>query len=450
MIFKKTDLIEERLKYEGSSLIILNTFKRLNGKNTKFIFIMGDVEGFLSFYCAPNLKLMKKIKIECGSEIWCIKSYWIDKKTQIIFVGSILGYIYAYKIEFELIINSNNEIEDVKEILVDMIWKQNARDMITNIELEDINQDGKYELIITSMDNTLRVLDPLNGDLLWGQVFQSGISSIGIVEEKNKENSTIIKKYLVAGALDGSIRIFDAINGGLYKFTQLPNNIRDIAVYKSILICACDDFNLYFLEISNNLNNLNKNESVATKVSKQKNNFQIKTICRVKCTAYPWFLKIYNEKLLFTTYSFNFMEGMVEKQENQIPSIQIIDLDKFLIIKEEKNIEQKPNIAAVAFLKNTLIKKDNINVQNLTPLIEANVFRHIFLKKHNKDRYFTVATTGKSIFCFDLEKNKIIKILDTKGIPNAVQFLKIDADHGYLTYLDDEKILKIVEIQNKI
>ena len=75
-------------------------------------------------------------------------------------------------------------------------------------EIFDINQDGNSEIIVSSLDKTLRVLKPENGEFIWGQIFLSGITTfeIGKID--------ILKDHVIAaGAADGSLRVFNGSNG---------------------------------------------------------------------------------------------------------------------------------------------------------------------------------------------------------------------------------------------
>ncbi len=53
-------------------------------------------------------------------------------------------------------------------------WSHNFNSSISGILLSDVNNDKNDELIVYSLDKTLKVLNPIDGRLVWGQVFDLG------------------------------------------------------------------------------------------------------------------------------------------------------------------------------------------------------------------------------------------------------------------------------------
>ena len=408
---------ELKLENSGTNLQIIE----FNEKNSIVLIIIADEEGFLNFYSLNEkfeLKKLHKFQLECKSEIWQMKYLKINKNEYLIYIGSAAGGIYAYKIKFDFKLNENDS-----QLIngIELTWKQKANDMITKMEIKDLNNDEQLRLIVTSLDNTIRVLNPYNGDLIWGQIFQSGVTTFTITESLNYlklNQNDICRKFIIASSIDGSLRVFRGDNGELINFIQLPNNIREILIYKTILICACDDFNVYFIKFEPN-NKLN-------------------IIYKIFFNAYPWILKINNNKLIIFTYSFNFMEGIIEKISDQIPSIKIIELNKLLY----KNM----NFECI------LTNIEKINAQTVLSIEDIKYFNKINLEDNNNEKlfetlskYLIVATTEKKIYLLNIETSQLLDISTSDGIINDMNLIFFTKKF-YLIYIDDEKFFKIIEL----
>ena len=91
-----------------------------------------------------------------NESIWCARVY----KGRL-FIGGLDGLLRVFKC--------------TKDYHLEADWAQQFGGSISGILLEDINGDGNAELIVYSLDKTLRVLNPNSGSYVWGQVFAQGI-----------------------------------------------------------------------------------------------------------------------------------------------------------------------------------------------------------------------------------------------------------------------------------
>lgn len=397
------NVFSKKMKNPGCSILILNEKKIIDGIGMNYsIVCVADQEGFLTFYNMTNGDLLYEIQMECKSEIWSLVSISISLTNYNIYVGSATGHIYAYKIIFNVPESGSLAIELKK------IWEQKADDLITKMECIDLNQDGKVEIIASSMDHSLRVLDAESGKFIWGQLFQAGIAYFKIAALNG-----IMVDSVICSAIDGSLRVFNSKNGDLIKFSMLANNIRTIEVINTpkkigntiiysnspkAIVCGCDDYYLYIIDggslnvlISLNIGSYIWNSGLV-------------------CFKEPQTLDLF----YISTYSFNFMEGLVVPNTNDKSFIRFYNAQSFDILAEIMDI----------------------NIQTITYPIKFEKFQVIL-----------VGTIEKKVHLIDLDQKKIICSIDAEDIVNAVD-LCINNNKMMIYYCDDKCNFRGFKIEN--
>jgi len=158
-----------------------------------------------------NGKLLHKEIISKDSPLWHLKIYDINEDGRYeLILGGMDGIVRIFKCD--LTYN------------LELLWTHKFDSSISGILIDDINNDSLNELVIFSLDKTLRVLNPYDYTLVWAQVFEDGIGDAKIFI--NNEN--FAKKEILACGNDGTIRIFDGTNGQLLWFKRYSGKMRVI------------------------------------------------------------------------------------------------------------------------------------------------------------------------------------------------------------------------------
>lgn len=411
-----SSIFELNLSNVGCSLCLLlfkhNYYKTVDlnsnlnsnvSSNVNAFLVVADQDGtlwFLNISQEGSVQIASKIELECKSEVWVMKSVFTDEKTYTIYIGSAAGFIYAYSVS---LLESKEKLDETQPNMLQIkeLWKQKCGDMITKLDYFDITGDGNNEIIASSIDKTLRALEPKTGILIWGQIFQSGITTF---QKGDPDNDG--KLEIIAGAVDGSIRIFDGKDGKLKFFNQLPNNIRTIQVIKTpdsiarktepntpnssknVIFCGCDDQNIYFLDGTNG------------KILESKNIGQ---------NTYPWLSEKIPQKnkenLLLTTYTFEYMQGLVVSDKKSNSGIYFYG---------GNDLEIKWKI-------------EKINVQCMSPILSF-----------NNTAMTVLGTTDNRLIVLDVNLGKILLEKSCKNIINAVLVETINQNF-YIYACDDSK-----------
>ncbi len=235
--------------------------------------------------------------------------------------------------------------------------------------INDTNNNSQKEIIVFSLDKTIRVLDPLNGDLVWGQVFKEGVGDAIIYNDNNIQS----KKELIACGNDGTLRAFDGSNGQLLWFKRYSNKLRCLVYLNSIrgplLLCGGDDQKIYCIQINNQkkIKTLDFNNYVW------------------KCHSYPH--QKFN-KIIISSYSFIFFNNSVPLQNLKFTS-------KLITLNE--NLE-------------VLWELIGINVEFLDTI---ELCDKIFI---------LVGTTKGEVLIIDEFTGKIVYRIRNESITNMVQF----------------------------
>ena len=290
------------------------------------------------------------------SSIWKAKVIDLDNdnKNEVI-LGGLDGLLRVFKC------NSSYELES--------FWEHQFGASISGFLVSDINNDNLNEIIAYSIDKSLRVLNPLDGSLIWGQLFEDGIGN-AIVWQDPSEPAL---KEVIATGNDGTVRIFKGMNGELSWFKRYADKIRCISLFKSngkeFIVCGGDDKMLHFIE--------------------KKSHNEIKTI---QYQEYVWkcsqFKSKKNYNLLVSTYSFDFFDSLINIDDLEFNS-------KFMCFNQEIDIIWEIN---------------NVNVETTL---------HVILKGLN---FFIIGTTKGKILLIEDNTGKILAEIKKKSCVNDAKF----------------------------
>ncbi|MHA1146963.1 MAG: hypothetical protein ACTSR8_01835 [Promethearchaeota archaeon] len=248
-------------------------------------------------------KILFEDSISKNESIWCAQVY----EGRLI-IGGLDGLLRVFRCT-----------EDY-ELKAD--WAQQFGSSISGFILEDVNGNGNTELVVYSLDKTLRVLNLENGSYVWGQVFEQGIGDAIIETEVEDPN----KKIVYACGNDGTIRAFDGKKGTMLWFKRFSDKIRCINYMETgkdiIILCGGDDKQLHYIRKSTHE--------------------EIKT---TEFGDYVWkckkFKDINQSLLLVSTYSFDYLYDDVPVEEIKFTS-KLECYNQELLLKwvlHEKNIE---------------------------------------------------------------------------------------------------------------
>ncbi|MFW9826885.1 MAG: PQQ-binding-like beta-propeller repeat protein [Candidatus Thorarchaeota archaeon] len=299
-------------------------------------------------------KLLYKQIIVKNSPIWHLKVHDIDDDgSNELVLGGLDGSLKTYKC------TSNYTLKE--------FWNHKFGSSISGILIDDINNDNLDEIIVHSLDKTLRVLNPKNGEMIWSQIFEGGIGEAAIYINNNS-----IKEIAVCSN-DGTIRVFNGNTGDLLWFKKYGDKIRTITYMNSskgvLVLCGGDDKNLHII-------NKNSKEEIKTK---QLNNYIW------KCISFPD--RILN-KVIVSSYSFAFFNS-TNNREN-------IKYDSEMICMNE-------------------------NVDILWQIKEFNI-ETLKIIKIKKDILILAGTTNGDIMCIDGKIGEILWKENVSSCTNMIEF----------------------------
>ncbi len=262
-------------KYNASILGI--EIADINGNGQ--IEIIAYTKNGIILFISLNGKLLHKEIISKDSSLWHLKIYDIDDDGRYeLILGGMDGILRIFKC------NLTYNLE--------LLWTHKFNSSISGILIEDINEDNINELIIFSLDKTLRVLNPSDGKLVWGQVFEDGVGDVNIFSS----DKISTKKEILACGNDGTIRIFDGTDGKLLWFKKYSDKMRAITYMNTLkgplIVCGGDDKKLHIISKTT------KNEIK----TKEFNDYIW------KCISYPF--PILN-KVLVSSYSFAYFDESI-------------------------------------------------------------------------------------------------------------------------------------------
>ena len=183
------------------------------------------------FFISLDGHLIHKESISKDVPIWHLKIFDIDNNGEkALILGGLDGILRTFKCD--LTYNLQN------------LWTHKFSSSLSGILIEDINGDEINEIVTFSLDKTIRILKPLNGDLIWGQIFQDGIGDATVL--KNNKN------LIIGAGNDGTIRIFNGIDGELLWFKKFSDKMRCVSYLNStnglVVLCGGDDKKLHFID----------------------------------------------------------------------------------------------------------------------------------------------------------------------------------------------------------
>jgi len=284
--------------YNANEQVLGLELKDLTKDGTKEI--IAQTKSGKIYILSASGQILRSKNITEKSPIWILKISNVSKSfNNVMLLGSLDGLLRVFQIN--------------KSLELKPIWTHQFGASISGIMINDINYDDKNEIIAYSLDKSLRVLDSIDGSLIWGQVFEDGISDAIILKENNSRTS------IIAVGNDGTIRFFDAYNGELLNFLRFSNKMRCVSCIKSydkiVIVCGGDDNKAHFIDYTS------QNE--------------IKTI---PFDDIVWKIKANENYLVLTTYSFDFLNDSVAKN-NIVYSSKMVCLDDRLNLKWElKNV----------------------------------------------------------------------------------------------------------------
>jgi len=301
-------------------------------------------------------KVLADTKLTEKSSIWKVEVRDIDNdgKNELI-LGGLDGVIRVFKCK------SSYELET--------FWEHQFGASISGFLISDINNDNLNEIIAYSIDKSLRVLNSLDGSLIWGQLFEDGIGD-AIIWQNPLEFAL---KEVIAVGNDGTIRIFKGKNGELSWFKRYSDKIRCVSLFnskkKEFVVCGGDDKKLHFIE--------------------KKTQEEIKTI---QCQEYVWkcsqFEFMAKNILFVSTYSFEFFDS----------SINIDDLEF--------------NSKLMCFDQNLDVTWEiyDVNVESIV---------HITIEGL---KFLVIGTTRGKILLIEVNSGKIITEIKKKSCINDLKF----------------------------
>ena len=315
-------------------------------------------------------QLLFDAEITDNSPIWNLKIGDIDENNcHKVVIGGLDGLLRTFDL--------------YPTLSLDPLWVHKFGSSISGMLLQDINGDGKKEIVAYSLDKSLRALSLLDGSLIWGQLFEDGISDAIVIKEDDHDPD---KNILVAVGYDGTIRSYNCVNGDLLGFMKFSNNIRTLTSFslldKEVLVCGGDDKRVHFLD-----RNLK---------------FEIETL---KFNDFVWKLKPFkfmnNSLLLISTYSFDFLDDSIPINEQQFSS-KLTCLDTNLDVKWELN---------------------NINVEVIVPCLSDPLNSII------------IGTTKGEILMLDPLEGKVLTNFSTSSCVNDI---KIDFPSNLIVSCHDD------------
>jgi len=262
-----------------------------------------------------NGKLLFKDEITQNTPIWKALIYDIDNDgKEELLLGGMDGVlrVFKYTAEFKL----------------KPYWTHRFNSSIGGILVDDINNDGINEILSFSLDKSLRILNPLDGSLIWGQIFEEGIADALIW--RNLKNTNEIE--IIACGNDGTIRIFDNKCGELLWFKRFSNKVRCISYMCSYqhdyIVCGGDDKKIHIIDKEGK-------EEIKT--------FETDDIIW-KCLSFP--PQKYNN-LLVSSYSFEFLDKSIPIKDIKFNSKVICFNENFGVKWDYKNV----NIETLSYIK---------------------------------------------------------------------------------------------------
>jgi len=325
-----------------------------------------------------NGTILRQVIISQNSPIWHLEINDInnDNKNELI-IGGLDGVLKTFKVSSIYNLTS--------------FWNHKLGASISGILINDVNNNSQKEIIVFSLDKTIRVLDALNGTLVWGQVFEDGVGDALIYNDKNNQS----KKELIACGNDGTLRAFNGSNGQLLWFKRYSDKLRCLAYLDSIkgplILCGGDDNKIHCIQINNQreIKTLDFNNYVW------------------KCYSYPQ--QKFN-KIIISSYSFIFFKNTVPLQSLEFTSKLIALNEKLEVLWDLININVEfldvIEMCNKLFILAGTTKGEVLIIDELTGKIIHRVKNEILtnmVQFHLKQRLILSCHNDGGIFAYKLE-----------------------------------------------
>ncbi len=309
-----------------------------------------------------------------GSSIWCGRVHDIDNDGKLeLILGGMDGLLRVFKCE-----GPSYELQPS--------WAHQFGSSISGVLIDDIKSDGIESVIAYSLDKSIRVINPLDGSLVWGNVFEDGIGDAMVwTDEKDPSK----KEILVCGN-DGTLRVFNGLNGELLWFKRFSNKMRCVSYVKSndktIITCGGDDKILHFID----------KESQEEVKSMEFEDFTWKTV------SFP---RSNKENLLVSTYSYDYLYDDVLIDEIKFTSklicvgenyktiwdLEGVNIECLKIIEENENIcvilgSTTGEIIALDGL--TGAEQFKVKNQSCTNMIRCSLDKKLLISCHDSGEIF--------------------------------------------------------------
>ena len=313
--------IKELWMFQTDEPILEIEFEDVNNNGQKEV--IGFSKSGKLYFISIHGKKLSVSEISENSSIWQATICDIDRdnKNEVV-LGGLDGLLRAFKI------TSSYELK--------IIWTHQFGASISGIICTDVNSDGNKEILAYSIDKSVRCLQPLDGSLLWGQLFEDGVGD-AIVWEDSGNPQTL---EIIACGNDGTLRSFDGKTGELKWFKRFEDKVRCVSVVKRnngfLIACGGDDkrFHLIDKDSLDELKSLQFNDYV----------WKCAPILLDKISG-----------LLVSTYSFEYFDDNIKISDIAFNSKLICLNSDFEKIWEIKNVNVETFIQIEVFTKKFII-----------------------------------------------------------------------------------------------
>ncbi|MFX1236537.1 MAG: PQQ-binding-like beta-propeller repeat protein [Promethearchaeota archaeon] len=246
-------------------------------------------------------------------------------------------------------------------------WAHQFGASISGICLEYLDFGAINGIVCYSLDKTLRVLNPEDGTLLWGQVFEEGIAEAIILKNPTEKNTNNV----IACGNDGTMRCFSGKNGDLLWFKRYTDKLRCLSLQatKNCVLIACggDDQKLHFIrERDREEVGVIEFEEIVWK-------------CRPLCES----------KVIASSYSFAYLDDKISVED----------------------IEFNSKICCIDDNLDVLWELNGVNVEDFE------IFKIL------DTAYILIGTTTGKVLILDISYGWIIGEIDKKSCVNAIKFV---------------------------
>lgn len=298
-----------------------------------------------------------------------------DRKAELV-IGGLDGILRVYKY-----VNSNK---------LTLIWNHKFNSSISGLLTKNTGANKLKELISYSLDKTIRVLNPLDGTMRWGQVFEDGIGDVIFWTDSNDPKH----REVIACGNDGTVRSFNEKNGELQWFIRYKHKMRCISSLNSkkgqIFAIGGDDKILHLVRIADQ-----------------------EEIKSMEFEDYIWklhsFPKDNNDKIILSTYSFDYLNDSLSLDDITFTS-KIVCIDKNLEILWEIDKFNAESLEIFEFKKHPYIligtTKGNVlmvdgNTGSILVDIKKSACTNMVKYFFEKHSIFSCHDDG-SLYCFKL------------------------------------------------